>query len=486
MREAHVVCRQLGYSSAASVYPDAHFGNGSGPIWMDHRTYCPTGNENSLLECYRWPWGCYPSRWSSSCGHANDVGVRCAGERNQSAVDEYYAEKTLTHGFTYDVDRFTYYDMTSELTFTPTSVNDGDILQCHVYGLLRSATLELEIPNRRPIQAPLPNTLSIDAVELRGKYNVVNLVISCHVNFTDQPFPYLHTYTIGTGNTTFSSSSSGSAILSPRPNDCINLTCSATNGVGSTTSTLWHCPKDAPQNDILSVIFESREDENGEHSFIVTCQIDPDDQPFPSIHTYKIAVEDNLVSISASPTATLDLRPTTCIDVVCTGLNDFGETMKSKSYCPRPSDIDPEIPRRNILEIRTREIKGVGDTVTLVITCHVDLSDQPFPHLHTYNIGVDNRTLSISSCASAILSPLPNGCVNVTCSATNGYGKTMTWMEHCYEETNGGGPIANPHRSALQQSSTTYALLVVIVILCVITVVMRRKFIFVKPTVTAL
>ncbi|XP_071497084.1 uncharacterized protein [Diadema antillarum] len=156
--------------------------------------------------------------------------------------------------------------------------------------------------------------------------------------------------------------------------------------------------------------------------------------------------------------------------------------MKSKSYCPRPSDVDPEIPRSHILEIRTREIKGVGDTVTLVITCHVDLSDQPFPHLHTYSIGVDNRTLSTSSCASAILSPLANGCVNVTCSATNGYGKTMTWMEHCYEETNGGGPIANPHRSALQQSSTTYALLVVIVILCVITVVMRRKFIFVKPT----
>ncbi|XP_072181987.1 uncharacterized protein [Diadema setosum] len=159
--------------------------------------------------------------------------------------------------------------------------------------------------------------------------------------------------------------------------------------------------------------------------------------------------------------------------------------MKSKSYCPRPSDVDPEIPRSDILEIRTREIKGVGDSVTLVITCHVGLSDQPFPHLHTYDIAVHNRTLSTSSCASAILSPLSHGCVNITCSATNGYGETMTWMEYCCEETTGGGPIANPHRSALQRSSTTYALLFVIVIMCVITrvtVVMRRKFVYVKPT----
>ncbi|XP_071497091.1 uncharacterized protein [Diadema antillarum] len=256
MSEANVVCKQLGYSSATSVHPDAHFGQGSGPIWIDDWTYCPTGNEKSLLECYHWPWGCFPSRWvSSSCGHENDVGVRCEGERNQSAVDAYYANKTSTNGFTYDVDRFTYYDMTSEMTFTPTSVNDGDILQCHVYGLLRSATLQVDGGNHTPdiavsnptlTQAPLPNILSVDAVELRGKDNVVNLVISCHVNFTDQPFPYLHTYTIGTGNTTLSSSSRTSAILSPRPNDCINLTCSATNGVGSTISTLWHCPKGIP------------------------------------------------------------------------------------------------------------------------------------------------------------------------------------------------------------------------------------------------
>ncbi|XP_071484834.1 uncharacterized protein [Diadema antillarum] len=247
MKEANVVCRQLGYTSALSVFHNAHFGQGSGPIWLDTWTYCRTGREKSLLECYRWPWGCYPSRWTSSCGHSNDVGVRCAGKRNQRAVDAYYERATFNHGFTYGVDRFTYYDMTSELTFTPTSVNDGDILQCHVYGLLRSATLQLEVgqPTPKPTQAPLPNILSIETVELRGKDDVINLVISCHVNYTDQPFPYLHTYTIGTGNTTLSSSSSGSAILSPRPNNCINVTCSATNGVGSTSASLWHCPRAA-------------------------------------------------------------------------------------------------------------------------------------------------------------------------------------------------------------------------------------------------
>ncbi|XP_072177043.1 uncharacterized protein [Diadema setosum] len=490
MKEAHAVCRQLGYSSAASVHHDAHFGQGSGPIWLDHGIYCPTSDKNSLLECYRYPWGCYASDDTSSCGHDDDVGVRCTGERNLSAAAAIFANGDLNEGLAYGVDRYTFYDMTSRLTFTPTTANHGDTLQCHVYGVVRSATLDVtggvDVPlSITPCITPSPGTppgqniLSINAVEIKGENNLVNLVISCHVNFTDQPSPYLHTYTIGTDSTTLSSSSSGSAILSPRPNACIGLTCSATNGIGTTSATLTHCPRDKPPERIINVGFETQE--AAEQSLIITCHVDPEDQPFPPINTYLIAVDDNVISDSASPTVTIDPQPNTCIDVVCTGINEYGETEMTKTYCPSQPEAGPEQPGSNILRIQTTEIRGEGNLVTLIITCHVELSDQPYPHLHTYTITADNDTLSSSSCASAILSPLPDGCINVTCSATNGIGDTLSWMEHCQTETPSGGPIASPHRRVLQQSSTTYALLVVIFILSIITcftVLVKRKNVF--------
>ncbi|XP_072176359.1 uncharacterized protein [Diadema setosum] len=488
--EGNAVCRQLGYSSVASVHPDAHFGQGSGPIWLDHGVYCPTSNKNSLLECFRYPWGCYDSSDEPSCGHDYDVGVRCAGVRDPSAAAAIFDNADLNEGLSYGVDRFTYYNMTSRLTFTPTTANNGDTLQCHVLGVVRSATLEVtggvDVPRSiAPCITPSPGTppgeniLSIDAVEIKGEDNLVNLVISCHVSFTDQPSPYLHTYTIGTETTTLSSSSSGSAILSPRPNACIELTCSATNGIGTTSATLTHCPQDKPPEGIISVEFETLEDD--EPSLVITCHVDPEDQPFPPINTYLIAVDDSVISDSASPTVTIAPRPNECIDVVCTGMNEYGETEATKTYCPTQSEPGPEQPGSNILGIQTTEIRGEGNLVTLIITCHVDLSDQPYPHLHTYTISADNDTLSSSSCASAILSPLPDACINVTCSATNGIGDTLSWMEHCRTETPSGGPIASPRQGALQKSSTTYALLVVIFILSIITcltVLMKRKNVY--------
>ncbi|XP_071499607.1 scavenger receptor cysteine-rich domain-containing protein DMBT1-like [Diadema antillarum] len=445
--EANAVCRQLGYSSAASVHPNAHFGQGSGPIWLDEGVYCPTSDKKSLLECFRGPWGCSDG---ASCGHDDDVGVRCAGERDESAADAIFANADLNEGLSYGVDRYTYYDMTSRLTFTPTTANNGDTLQCHVYGVVRSASLEVtggvDVPRSiTPCNTPSPSTppreniLFVNAVEIKGEDNLVNLVISCHVNFTDQPSPYLHTYTIGTETTTLSSSSCASAILSPRPNACIELTCSATNGIGTTSATLTHCPQDRPAEDIISVEFETQEDDDDEPSLNITCHVDQENQPFPPINTFLVAVDDSIISDSASPMVTIDPRPNECINVVCTGMNEYGETEATKTYCPTQSEPGPEQPGSNILRIQTTEIRGEGNLVTLIITCHVDLSDQPYPHLHTYTITADNDTLSSSSCASAILSPLPNACINVTCSATNGIGDTLSWMEHCRTESPSGG-----------------------------------------------
>lgn len=69
MREAHVVCRQLGYTGAAYATYSGAFGRGSGHIWMDD-VNCG-GGESSLLVCGHRGWG------SHNCGHWEDAGVVC-------------------------------------------------------------------------------------------------------------------------------------------------------------------------------------------------------------------------------------------------------------------------------------------------------------------------------------------------------------------------------------------------------------------------
>ncbi|XP_049296853.1 uncharacterized protein LOC125770861 [Anopheles funestus] len=68
VREARVICRQLGFNGTAevrkSVYPP-----GSGQIWLD-QVAC-NGSEPSIEDCVHWHWG------EHNCGHTEDVGVRC-------------------------------------------------------------------------------------------------------------------------------------------------------------------------------------------------------------------------------------------------------------------------------------------------------------------------------------------------------------------------------------------------------------------------
>ena len=96
--DARVACRQLGYEVdngqsklhyntdfqcmiAVTYYYWAHFGQGTGPIWLN-RLLC-IGTEQNILECPRQfelgnPYG---------CSHSEDVSVLCPG--NVSFVTQF-------------------------------------------------------------------------------------------------------------------------------------------------------------------------------------------------------------------------------------------------------------------------------------------------------------------------------------------------------------------------------------------------------------
>ncbi|NXO00805.1 C163A protein, partial [Rhinopomastus cyanomelas] len=70
LRDAAVVCRQLGCGGPVEALGSARFGEGSGQIWLDG-VNC-SGAEAAL-------WDCPPGSWGEhDCGHKEDAGVRCS------------------------------------------------------------------------------------------------------------------------------------------------------------------------------------------------------------------------------------------------------------------------------------------------------------------------------------------------------------------------------------------------------------------------
>ena len=81
MKDANVVCYELGFSKALSAPKEARFGAGSGPIWLDE-VQC-VGTESSLTTCRHNGWNIH------NCDHNEDASVICLRNLSMTIIFVY-------------------------------------------------------------------------------------------------------------------------------------------------------------------------------------------------------------------------------------------------------------------------------------------------------------------------------------------------------------------------------------------------------------
>ncbi|XP_043557570.1 deleted in malignant brain tumors 1 protein-like [Chiloscyllium plagiosum] len=90
IKEAEVICKQLGCGSAQSVEGAVTFGSGSGQIWLDDVS-CRL-HDTLLWQCPSSPWG------KHNCNHQEDVGIICSELRHRTTVREELKYFSVGHG----------------------------------------------------------------------------------------------------------------------------------------------------------------------------------------------------------------------------------------------------------------------------------------------------------------------------------------------------------------------------------------------------
>ena len=80
INDGNVVCRELGYERATSVYYHAAYGRVTGTIWMDN--IACSGLETRLSNCSFNGWG------NHNCGHSEDASVECLMEGEKYSLKQ--------------------------------------------------------------------------------------------------------------------------------------------------------------------------------------------------------------------------------------------------------------------------------------------------------------------------------------------------------------------------------------------------------------
>ena len=83
IRDARVVCRQLGYADAVQALQGSQVPDGTGTIALDD-VRC-NGSESSLLNCSHRGWGIH------NCVHREDAGVQCRANVSGISVNHRFS-----------------------------------------------------------------------------------------------------------------------------------------------------------------------------------------------------------------------------------------------------------------------------------------------------------------------------------------------------------------------------------------------------------